>query len=40
MSMRLPIIALLGLLLTGCETVSGWFGPGPKQKQKAAELVH
>lgn len=37
MSMRLSIIALLGLLLTGCETVSGWFGPGPKQK--AAELV-
>lgn len=35
--MRLLAAALLGLLLTGCETVSGWFGSAPKQK--AAELV-
>lgn len=35
--MRLLSAALLGLLLTGCETVTGWFGSAPKQK--AAELV-
>ncbi len=35
--MRLLAVVLLGLLLTGCETVSGWFGSAPKQK--AAELV-
>lgn len=37
MNMRLLFIVLLGLLLTGCETVSGWFSSSPKQK--AAELV-
>ncbi len=35
--MRLLIMAWSGLLLTGCATVSDWFGPGIKQK--VAELV-
>lgn len=37
MSLRLLMVMLTGLLLTGCETVTGWFGSSPKQK--AAELV-